>query len=468
MNNLINFFFNFKQNQTLPPNFKILPDGTFILKDEATVWDDQLANKISPDNTMVTYYLAESEYESPTAYAVYKDKVWIKGTFKPNETITYTFQRNEEGKAENEKVFMLYDDFDSYNNNLWTYKNSSLSNGQLIVNGGNQIIGATTTFAIPEKVVIEWKMYSGNYDFDSGIKVGNLYFISDKGSYNHAISTGWTYPVGSQQANAWNEYQVIIEQNKQTFKNITRNKTVNASYSYNMGNLSFICDSDTSSNPLKVDYICIRKYYDTSKLEITSYPIENGYTVEIKNIGEEVLEDIEVELNDIPVDKYKVTVKSITPVIETWAFPAGVNSSVSFFTQFNHRAKYNSKCAFHIHCYIPPDATTGNIKLKFEWQKLPVETLVTGGNIRTVRQVNKQLSSITKIFPITEEMKGRHVLFDFGFLDTVHSISQVVFAKVTRLGADTEDNWNFDLPILYLDFHTEIDTMGSREQFIKY
>jgi len=40
--------------------------------------------------------------------------------------------------------------------------------------------------------------------------------------------------------------------------------------------------------------------------------------------------------------------------------------------------------------------------------------------------------------------------------------------KLERLASDSEDTWEHDLPILYVDWHTENDTIGSVTQFEKY
>ena len=38
---------------------------------------------------------------------------------------------------------------------------------------------------------------------------------------------------------------------------------------------------------------------------------------------------------------------------------------------------------------------------------------------------------------------------------------------LVRKGTDPEDTWPHDLPILYVDWHTEIDSLGSQDEFIK-
>jgi len=451
---------------SFPVGFEFAPDGSLRLTGDATVWNDQITNRISPDDNIVTYTLAETDYESYTDYAVYKGKVWVKANIKPGQTVKFKFIRDSTGAANPKNVFLLYDDFNGYDYSLWDYSNSSVSGSILSVNGGNLVQGAQTKNTIPSGVIIEWNMYSGNYDFDSGIKVGNLYFISDRGTGYHAISTGFTYPGGSQTANAWNEYRVILESNRQTFVNITNSKTVVANYTYSPGTLRFVCDSDTSSNPLRVDYICVRKLYDENQVTVTVTEITDGYEVDITNTGADALEEVQIPI-DIPADYYKVTVTNTSPVLETYAFPPGVTSSIKFFTQFNHSPKYYSDCAFHIHTYIPPDADSGTVKLRLSWEKLPVEVIINDSGANDLLNFNKKLSVVTKTFTITEDMKGRHVLLNFGRIDKVHSLSQIVFHKLERLGDDPEDTWSHPLPVLYVDWHTEMDSIGSQDEFKK-
>jgi len=455
-------------NCSLPIGFEIQPDGSIKLTGDATVWNDQVTNYITGEGT-IKYTLHETTFEQEIPYGVYNNKIWVKLNIQAGKSVTLRFYPDETKSADNHSVFFIYDDFNDYRNNMWTYQNSNVSSSILTVKGGNQIIGATTIKIIPDNVVIEWNMYTtGNYDFDSGIKVGNLYFISDRGVSNHAISTGWTYPGGSQQSNTWNDYQVVLKSGNILFTNKTVSKSITSTLSYSPGTLSFICDSDTSANPLKVDYICVRKYYDESTVSIsTTAETDGSYTVVITNNGGENLIETEIAIPDIPIDNYKVTVITSTPVLSCEAFPANTNSSIKFFTQFNHQAKYNSECAFHIHCYIPPDAPTGTVKFKLTWQVIPVEIINNSTEKITVNTLNKETKEIIKTFDITSDMRGRHVLFNFGRIDKIYSLSQIVFHRLERLGSDSDDTFSADLPYLYVDWHTEIDTLGSQSEFKK-
>ena len=451
---------------TLPIGFDFAPDGSLKLTGEATVWNDQFTNYIKGENTQ-SYSLVSQTYEQEIPYGVYKDSVWVKLNIDSGKSVTLKFYPDTTKASDNDKVFLLYDDFNTTDSSKWVYQNATVSGSVLKVNGGNNIFGPKSNKVIPDNVIIEWNMYSGNYDFDSGFRVGNLYFISHKGSGNQAISTSITYPSGSQQANTWNEYQVILKNRDITFTNTSVNKKVTSTLTYNPGQLQWFCDSDTSSNPLRVDYICVRKYYDESKLTINVTNNEDGsYTVEITNNGEE-LKDTEIKIPGLPVDYYKATVVTTTPVLECESMPAGVDSNYKFYTQFNHQPKYDSECAFHIHAYIPPDSPTGKVKLRLTWQVIPVEIITDETNTQEVRNINKIIKQETRVFNITEDMRGRHVLLNFGRIDKVNSLSQIVFHKLERLGTDPEDTYPAALPILYMDWHTEIDTLGSQDEFKK-
>jgi len=455
---------------SLPVGFEFAPDGSLRLTGNATVFNDQLSNKITGDANIVEYALASTSYQQKTEYGIYKNKVWVKISVNPGEVKVLKFVPGS-GSANNKMVFILYDDFNTSDNTTWVYQRGGVDgHSHLKVDGGNNVYGSYTRASIPTNVIVEWNMYSRNYDFDSGIKLGNVYCISDRGSGLQAICTSICYPGGSQQANKWNDYQAIFTPNETRFTNLTVNKTVSStSRVYKGGSyLQFVCDSDTSANPLLVDYVCVRKYYDESKIDINvSTDSEGNYIVEVRNLSSEPLFEIQVPIDGIPIDYYTVYVESITPVITTLAFPPNVDSSITFFTQFDHSPKYGSSARFHIHAYIPPDATTGNVKFKFEWQLIPVEVIVTNSGSQVVNNYPKILKVVEKTFMITEDFHGRHVLFNFGEIDTVNSLSQIVFHRLTRLGSDPDDTFQHDLPILYVDWHTEIDSIGSQDEFIK-
>jgi len=457
-------------SSSFPIGFEFAPDGSLRLTGNATVFNDQLTNRITGDPNVVEYALASTKYEQKTDYAVYKNKVWIKTSLNPRETKTYKFVPGS-GSANNKAVFLLYDDFDTLNEDTWTYQYGGLdANSHLKVNGGNNILGTKSKIPIPTNVVIEWNMYSKDMDFDSGIRLGPLYLISDKGTGNHSICTSLCYPNGSQQPNKWNDYQAILTPTQTIFKNLSVNKTVKSvSILYKGGEyLQFVCDSDTTLNPLLVDYICVRRYFNESDIDVSVTTDEKGNKlVQITNLSENPYYDIQVPIDTLPLDYYTVYAEVISPTFTTLAFPPNTISSISFFTQFNHSAKYDSNCMFHIHSFIPPDASPGKVKLKLEWETIPVEIINTGSEYQQVSTTDKNVKTIIKTFEITEDMIGKHVLLNFGAIDQVKSLSQIVFHRLTRLGTDTDDTFNSELPILYVDWHTEMDSIGSQEEFKK-
>jgi len=450
----------------LPPWLVQAPDGSLRLVDSATVRNDQTSNRIEFINC-VNFSLAEQVFQQTIPYWVYKNAVRTKLSIQAGKSVKLIF-KPWSTSANNDAVFTLYDDFDFQDTSKWIFQNSSISWSVLRVNGWNNVYWPKSVLSIPDGAIIEWNMYSWNYDFDSGFKVWNIYFISDRWSWTQAISTGITYPSWSQQGNARNEYQVILKSWHIKFTNKTVNKTVTSSLSYSTWPLQWFCDSDTSANPLRVDYVCVRKYYDESQLSINVISNADGsYTVEITNNWTTNINNTEIRIDWIPVNNYDVTVETSTPILTTKAMPSWQDSSVHFFTQFTHDIKYGSKCAFHIHSYIPPDAPTWDIKLKFKRMVIPVEIITDWVASFSVWSSNKELKEEVRVFTITEDMKGRHVLLNFGRIDTVNSLSQVVFWEIKRLWSDAEDTWNADLPVLYLDRHTEIDSIWSQDEFMK-
>ena len=468
-----NFWFYFRQfmknsgGADLPIGFEFFLDGSLKLTGNATVWNDQRTNFMDGEN-LINYVLSEETFNLKIPFAIYKNNIWVKVSVKSGETVNLTVSKNSNASSNNDAVFELYDEFTEENSNKWDFSNSYVSNGNLIVNGGNLIYGAKSKDIIRKNSIIEWNMYAENGDFDSGVKIGNLFFVSDTGTGNQGIYTNFNYPSGSQQSGAWNDYRIILQENYQEFINLTLNKTVSASNNYTENLLQFICDSDSSSRPLKVDYICVRNFYNEEDIVVST--VDNGdntFSISITNNGTTDYEGIQIPLEELAIDNYDIYLESISPVLYCKAFNDTQNSYLAFFTQFDHAVKHNSTSHFHIHCYIPPTATPGNIKLKLKWMTFPVEILVSGGNTAYVSSENKIAKEEIRVFEITEDMLGRHVLFDFEGIDTIKTLSQIVFHRLERLKDDAEDTFSSVLPILYVDWHTEMDSIGSQDEYKK-
>jgi len=193
---------------------------------------------------------------------------WVRVPFIPTNPIKtiYMYYGNPEATdaSQPEQVFEFFDDFEdgTISSSKWTnISNSTESSGYFKGEGGDERKWAESMISFSAPFIAEFKMkpsYSLG-DFDSGIQVGNIYFISDRGSGDPQISTGWAYPGGSQD-DKWHIYRAVVRNGTQQFLDLTTEKNVTASYAYTPGALYLIGDSDSGDYDTWYDWIYVRKY----------------------------------------------------------------------------------------------------------------------------------------------------------------------------------------------------------------
>ena len=218
-------------------------------------------NKTSGMEQPIPYW-RETVYEGVSA------TFWVKIPSipaNPNSATIYIYYGKDDASTESngDATFIFFDDFNDgvINASKWTNINDATeSGGTLRGNGGNQKVWIETqrVFSAPFKV--NFKMRGErNSDFDSGIRVGNLYFISDRGTNTPRIGTNWVYPSGSAgNVISWHIYEVTVLPFFQEFHDLTAGKYTSASYSYITGSLRLIGDSDSRYRDTFYDWIFVR------------------------------------------------------------------------------------------------------------------------------------------------------------------------------------------------------------------
>jgi len=240
-------------------------DIRFADDDGTTLLDYWMQEYTSGDRAIFWVKIADNlDYSSATIYVYYG-----------NPSVTST--------SNGTSTFEFFDDFDDgvIDPNKWTdVTNAGESGGTFRGNGGNQRVWARTRLTFSSNIEARFKMRGeSTIDFDSGIKVGNLYFISDRGTGNPRISTWWTYPSGSaDDVLTWHTYRARIQSNYQEFHDITADKGTTSSFSYTSGYLYLIGDSDSGARDTFYDWIFVRKY-------ISSEPSHGEWGSEEVNVG---------------------------------------------------------------------------------------------------------------------------------------------------------------------------------------
>lgn len=137
------------------------------------------------------------------------------------------------------------------------------------------------------------------------------------------------------------------------------------------------------------------------------------------------------------------------------AFSKSQDNEITFTLQYSHRIKTGTSTEMHVHT-IAPDNNAGDVV----WQLTVSYASINGtfGDAETftkTQSIAADSANVHKVFEIVAEM-----------LENV-GISGVAFCSLKRLGTDVADTYDNDIYLAALDSHFQIDTMGSRQEYIK-
>jgi len=448
------FFKNSSRSSSvsLPEGVKFAPDGSIRFVGNATVFSDQVTHNITPNNEVVEYVLSASETEVNVDYGILDNKVYVKVKgLNPGEKIYYYFTKSNSGKPRNDKVFFWYDDFESYNTTDDLKKRYSTGGHKpWLVDTNIRYTGTRSVCSDPSITDNQNSYLQFSIDIPEDAIISFYQKVSSERSYDYLrfyIDNSQILAI-SGEVN-WTKFENQVNKGMHTFK------------------WMYTKDGSVTRGADKgwIDNLVIRSALDSLYTEVKELS-PGQYEVTIINDTSEIISDAQIKIPGLPVDNYMVIMKSITPALTTIAFPPDKISSIQFYTQFSHDIRIGSSCRFHLHTFIPPDATPGKVKLQLEWKTLPVERVIGDERI-TKGNFSTSTHKITKVFEITEDDIGKHIVLNFGEIDKVFSISQIIFHRLTRLGTHEEDTFDYEIPILFVDWHTEIDSLGSQDEFIK-
>lgn len=146
-----------------------------------------------------------------------------------------------------------------------------------------------------------------------------------------------------------------------------------------------------------------------------------------------------------------------------WSFPHGKSTWLYFEAQMSHTWKEGSPIYPHIHWY-PATTNTGNVY----WYMEVVKASVNG-----VFPLSANYYPMAALGPARGAYKQHSVtaLANGGttyYIDmTGNTISTVLMGRIMRVGGDGLDTYANGAVGLYLDFHYEVDSWGSRSETLK-
>ena len=165
--------------------------------------------------------------------------------------------------------------------------------------------------------------------------------------------------------------------------------------------------------------------------------------------------------DDLRIDLSNIKAPTLNP--PTWTsykggecpiFSATQSEILYFRIQLPHGWKEGSDLNFHIHVTYPTNGT-GNSQWKFTYSWANID-----GTFPTETTLLQTFAAPT----ITDQ----HIIHSFGTISgTDKNISSILICSLSRLGTDVLDTYASGIYGISADFHYQIDTIGSRQEYIK-
>ena len=136
--------------------------------------------------------------------------------------------------------------------------------------------------------------------------------------------------------------------------------------------------------------------------------------------------------------------------------------AMSFTVQLPHSYMEGTRIYPHLH-WAPKTSTTGNVEwnLDYSWVNYnSVTPEVFPGITTSIVVATGPFTANTHL--ITSLTAG-----NAGIVGTGKKISSILICRIWRNSADTQDTYEADAGLLFLDFHYQLDTFGSREEYVK-
>lgn len=132
------------------------------------------------------------------------------------------------------------------------------------------------------------------------------------------------------------------------------------------------------------------------------------------------------------------------------------DESVHFMMQIPHSWKVGTDLESHIH-WSPDSTNTGNVVWEFEY---------------VIQSIDGTFAGTATNLTVTDAADGtalKHQITELGNIDgSSLGISSMLIGRLTRMSSsDAADTYTGNACFLEIDFHYQVDTAGSREEYIK-
>ncbi|MBK6936810.1 MAG: hypothetical protein IPH18_07890 [Chitinophagaceae bacterium] len=232
--------------------------------------------------------------------------------------------------------------------------------------------------------------------------------------------------------------------------------------------LSAITDASTISNPATSLLV-----YNTNASMTGAYAAGTGYYYNAGTSGSplwrRLVGDGETRWDDLRVTLDKGSNSAALDYLtgssgpQIWYFRnnQGVES-MSFTVQLPHSWKEGTTIYPHLH-WSPKSSASGNVEwnLEYSWANYDASTpqvfpAITTSTVVAAGAFTANTHTITPLIAGNAGIDGAG-----------KKISSILICRLWRNSGNTADTYNADAGVLFVDFHIQIDSWGSREEYIK-
>ncbi len=136
-------------------------------------------------------------------------------------------------------------------------------------------------------------------------------------------------------------------------------------------------------------------------------------------------------------------------------FDSAATETITGQAQISHRWKEGTSIYPHIH-WSPTSTNTGNVYWRLEYMVASVNSVFSGS------------FTTLNVLAAGVGVTNTHQVIGFGAIPmTDNLISSIIKWKVSRIGGDGTDTYTADAKFLEFDIHFEVNSPGSREEYIK-
>lgn len=143
-----------------------------------------------------------------------------------------------------------------------------------------------------------------------------------------------------------------------------------------------------------------------------------------------------------------------------WLFAAGGTEILFVIAQLPHACKEGSIIRPHVH-WQKTTSAGGDVLWQLDYKWSPIDEVMDVG-FTTISSAT--IDSITT----DNDTANEHLITSLGDVAaTGKGMSDILVMKVSRIGGDETDTYGADARFLEFDIHYEVDSLGSRYEYVK-